>query len=109
MPDNPIISLHDDVIATFARQLRQELVARGETCAKLADLQKSFMKSLCKALPAVIPLFEKDKARRNSLKTGLGRPMCDGNTNGQTELWIDGVIKLREEQVTPTILDDTLD
>ena len=97
LPDNPITALHDDVIGQFAKQLRQELAIRGETCAKLAALQQSLMKGLCKALPAVIPLFEKDKGKRNSLKTGMGRPMCDGLTNGQTELWIDDVIKLREE------------
>lgn len=66
------------------------------------------MKSLCKALPAKIPLFEKDNAQRGLLRTGMGRPMCDGITSGQTEPWIDGVTSFEKSESYSQSLDDRL-
>jgi len=97
LPENPIGALHDDIISQFATKLRKELVVRSETYNKLADLQKKLMKDLCRCLPAVIPLFKKDEAKIGSLRTEMGRPMCNGMASGQEKFWIDDILKLRDE------------
>ena len=97
LPENPIVALHDDIISQFSTKLRKELVIRSDTYNKLADLQKKLMKDLCRCLPAVIPLFKKDEAKIGSLRTEMGRPMCNGMASGQEKFWIDAILKLRDE------------
>jgi hypothetical protein len=97
LPENPIAALHDDVIGQFASKLRKELAIRSETYNKLAELQKKLMKDLCRCLPAVIPLFKKDESKIGSLRTEMGRPMCNGMASGQEKFWIDDILKLRDE------------
>jgi hypothetical protein len=97
LPENPISALHDDIIGRFAANLRKELIVRSDTHTKLAELQKTLIKDLCSCLPAFIPLFKKDEARQGLLRTEMGRPMCNGVASEQNKLWIDDIIKLREE------------
>jgi hypothetical protein len=104
IPENPIAALHDDIIGQFAIKLRKELVIRSDTYNQLANLQKQLMKDLCRCLPAVIPLFKKDESKIGSLRTEMGRPMCNGMASGQEKFWIDDILKLRDESV-PSLLD----
>ena len=97
LPENAITALHDEVIGPFAFKLRKELVVRGETHTDLAKLQKTLIEDLCSCLPAVIPLFKKDESKQTLLRTEMGRPMCEGVTSGQSKLWIDDIIRLRNE------------
>jgi hypothetical protein len=60
-------------------------------------MQKKLVKDLCSRLPAVIPLFKKDESKQTLLRTEMGRPMCDGVTSEQSKLWIDDIIRLRNE------------
>ena len=99
LPDNPITALHNLVIGGFAAQLRKELVIRSDTHTELAELQKKLIKDLCSCLPAVIPLFKKGESKQSALRTEMGRPMCSGVASQQNKLWIDDMIKLREEYV----------
>jgi len=97
LPENPVSALHDDIISQFASNLREELVIRSKTYNQLADLQKKLMKDLCRCLPAVMPLFKKDENKMGSLRTEMGRPMCNGSASGQEKFWIDDILKLRDE------------
>jgi hypothetical protein len=97
LPDDPIISLHHDVIHQFASHLRQDLTnySSSSTFTKLAELQKKLIQDFCQTLPAGIPLFRKDKERITSLRTEQGRPMS--HIDEENSLWIDDIIKLRNE------------
>jgi hypothetical protein len=97
LPENPVSALHDEVIGQFANKRRKELVVRSDTYNQLANLQKQLMKDLCRCLPAVIPLFKKDESKIGSLRTEMGRPMCNGMASGQEKFWIDDILKLRDE------------
>lgn len=85
------------MIRRFGEKLKAELTARGTAYTKLAELQESLIKDLNSAVLAVMPLFEKDSAKQSSLTTAFGYPMSSITSSTQQKVWIDDLIKMREE------------
>jgi hypothetical protein len=95
LPEDPIASLHHNVIREFDAELRDDLLIRGAPALELATLQQSLIRDLCFSLPALIPLFKKDGPSLGSLRTELGKPM--GTISNAKKMWMEDVLQLRKE------------
>lgn len=96
LPEQPVASLHTDVIARLAEELRHEINGTGKTCGDLVDLQKRLTQDMFAAMPLVIPLLKKDEASLAGLKDDIGDAWLAVKEQ-RTKVWIDDVLQARNE------------